>query len=296
MAEERVSPDQKRTSQVLTKAQIQQFRDEGYLVIRDAFDEKTRQPLRQAIDRIVDEFDPQLHSTVFKTTDRDAGRDEVFFRSAESIECFLEEGAVDGQGQLLRPTSRAINKIGHALHDLSPGFADFCALPFWSDTLSDLGLTPAQLWQTMVIFKQPGIGGEVRWHQDASYLATQPASVLGCWIALEDAGLDNGCLWVAPGGHKGPLREIYQVDWEQHKGTLHTLDETPWPDESAALALEVPAGSLVLFSDLMPHYSSANRSDRSRLAMTLHFAPDNVHWLPQNWLQRHTLKPFLIDG
>ena len=52
----------------------------------------------------------------------------------------------------------------------------------------------------------------MRWHHDAAYLLTQPASVVGFRVASEDATLDNGCLWLQLGGHRGPLREIFEVD------------------------------------------------------------------------------------
>merc|ERR1711976_562899 len=60
--------------------------------------------------------------------------------------------------------------------------------------------------QSMYIFKQPGIGGEVTPHQDGTYIYTDPLRAMGVWIALEDATLENGCLWFVPGSHKGGLR------------------------------------------------------------------------------------------
>ncbi|NIV19996.1 MAG: phytanoyl-CoA dioxygenase family protein, partial [Gammaproteobacteria bacterium] len=146
----------------------------------------------------------------------------------------------------------------------------------------------------MYIFKQPRIGGEVRWHQDASYLASDPPGVTGVWIALEDAHRGNGCLWVQPGGHRSPLRETYEVDRGAGTGALRQLDDTPWPGQTDAVALEVPAGSVVLFHDHMPHYSSRNRSPASRHALTLHVAEADAAWSPRNWLQRPTLEPFAL--
>ena len=64
--------------------------------------------------------------------------------------------------------------------------------------------------QSMYIFKQPSIGGEVGCHQDATFLYTDPITVTGFWFALEDATLENGCLWAAPGGHRGPLRQLFK--------------------------------------------------------------------------------------
>ena len=60
--------------------------------------------------------------------------------------------------------------------------------------------------------KQPGIGGEVRWHQDATFFDSTTISVTTFWFALEDATVDNGCLWTEPGGHRGPLRERFLRD------------------------------------------------------------------------------------
>ena len=62
----------------------------------------------------------------------------------------------------------------------------------------------------MYIFKQPRIGGEVGCHQDATFLYTDPMTVTGFWFAIEDATLDNGCLWAEPGGHTGPLRQVFK--------------------------------------------------------------------------------------
>jgi phytanoyl-CoA hydroxylase len=57
--------------------------------------------------------------------------------------------------------------------------------------------------QSMYIFKPPFIGGEIRAHQDASYLYADPIEMVGFWIALEDATEENGCLQFIPGSHKG---------------------------------------------------------------------------------------------
>lgn len=279
---------------MLSTQQIAQFQEEGYLVLPDAFSPRETTSVREAALDIVADFDPEKHRTVFETTDRDAGRDDYFFDSAEAVHCFLEAGALNEGGELVRPKELAINKIGHAMHDLVPAFTEFCRLPVIVETLRDIGYRQASLWQTMYIFKQPGIGGEVRWHQDASYLVSHPPRVTGLWIAIEDAGLENGCLWVQPGGHRSPLREIYEVDWERRTGTLRTLDDTPWPAQDEAVPLEVPRGSLVLFSDHMPHYSSQNHSNRSRHALTLHVTESGAQWPEFNWLQRKNLGEFLL--
>lgn len=272
-----------------------QFELEGYVVLESAIGHDALDSIREAAARIVDEFDIDAHRSVFSTRDRDRGRDRYFMDSAEAVHCFLEEDALDDEGRLRCEKSRAINKIGHALHDLVPEFTAFCRQPLFKDLLHALGYRRPILWQSMYIFKQPRIGGEVRWHQDGSYLISETSPVLGLWIAVEDARLDNGCLWVQPGGHRSPLRDIYEVDPGTREGRLRTIDPSPWPAHDEAEPLELPAGSVVAFSDRMPHYSSANRSARSRQAFTLHFSEHDAVWSPLNWLQRPNLPPFHLD-
>jgi phytanoyl-CoA hydroxylase len=277
---------------MLSDIQILQYHKDGYLVLEDAIEKAEIEKLKTAALQIVDDFDINSHRAVFSTSDRDSGRDDYFFDSAEKVHCFLEEGALDDDGVLLKPARLAINKIGHAMHDLNPAFKAFCQQPLFGQVLRDVGYKAPVLWQTMYIFKQPHIGGEVRWHQDGSYLISDPSTVTGIWIAIEDANRDNGCLWVQPGGHRSPLREIYQVDWTKREGVLTDLDRSPWPGTDEAVAVEVPLGSMVIFHDHMPHYSSQNRSDFSRHAFTLHVAEKTARWSGGNWLQRRTLGDF----
>ena len=128
----------------------------------------------------------------------------------------------------------------------------------------------------------------------ASYLITNSSSVTGIWVAIEDANRNNGCLWVQPGGHRGPLREKFEVDQATGKGELRNLDPTPWPDTGTAVPVEVAAGSVVLFDDHMPHYSSQNHSTHSRHAFTMHVAERDAGWDARNWLQRHSLGHFAL--
>ena len=279
---------------MLTEEQVHHYHTQGYLVLEKAIAEEHIVKLKAAALELVDQFDIDSHRTVFKTNDRDAGRDEYFFDSAENSHCFLEEDALDSEGNLLKPARLAINKFGHAMHDLDPAFKSFCQMPLFGQLLRDIGYQQPLLWQTMYIFKQPHIGGEVRWHQDASYLISDPVSVTGIWIAIEDANRDNGCLWVQPGGHRSKLREIYEVDWEKRKGVLSERNNTPWPTSDDAIAVEVPLGSVVIFHDHMPHYSSQNLSEHSRHAFTLHVSEKSSHWSEKNWLQRPNLGEFNI--
>jgi phytanoyl-CoA hydroxylase len=277
---------------MLNPVQQRRYREDGYVVLPQFRPAAALSALRRRAHEIVESFDPQAGSGVFSTREKNA--DAWFLGSADSVRCFFEEDAFDDSGRLRQSKALSINKIGHALHDRDPEFAAFSHGSDWTELAADLGLAAPQLWQSMFIFKQPGIGGEVRWHQDATFLHSEPITVTGLWIALEDATVDNGCLWVAPGGHRGPLRQRFVRDGDAVG--LVTLDDTPWPALDDALPLEVAAGTLVCFHGLLPHYSAPNRSVQSRHAYTLHAIDGRSRWSSDNWLRR-TDRPrgFAID-
>ena len=85
-----------------------------------------------------------------------------------------------------------------------------------------------------------------------------------------------------------------RVDWQSRVGTLRTLDETAWPNSEQSVAVEVEAGSVVVFHDHMPHCSHANRSAKSRVAVTFHGHHPDAKWALNNWLQRPDLPDFII--
>ena len=83
------------------------------------------------------------------------------------------------------------------------------------------------LLQSMYIFKQPRIGGEVVCHQDSSFFHTQPTSCVGLWLAIEAATETNGCLWAEPGGHRRPLHQRFVRDGRRTR--MVTLDPERCP-------------------------------------------------------------------
>ena len=275
---------------MLSPAQKNLYQADGYLVLPGFKTAAEIGALRTRALQIVDDFDADAHRSIFSTSDparRSAGAD--FLDSAEGIECFFEEQAFDAAGELRQAKALSINKIGHAMHDLDPVFERFSRNAALAELASDLGLVDARLWHSMYIFKQPGIGGAVKWHQDATFFDTTPSSVTAFWFALEDASRDNGCLWVQPGGHRGPLRE--QFIRAGNTVRMQPLDATPWPDARTALSVEVAAGTLVCFHGRLPHCSAANRSAHSRHAYSLHATDGRAHYAEHNWLRRSAALP-----
>lgn len=245
--------------------------------------------LRARAAEIVDAFDPSVASGIFSASDEQERADEYFLGSGSAVRCFFEEEAFDKTGALRQPKALSINKIGHAMHDLDPVFARFSHGPALDALVRSAGIADPRVYQSMYIFKQPHIGGEVRWHQDATYFWTEPQSVITLWFALERADRANGCLWVQRSGQHGPLRERFIV--ANGVGKAVKLDDTPWPSESEAEPLEVEAGTLVIFHGRLPHYSAPNRSEISRHAYTLHVVDGTSHYARENWLQRDASMP-----
>jgi phytanoyl-CoA hydroxylase len=191
---------------------------------------------------------------------------------------------VGPDGRLRLAKERSINKIGHALHDLDPVFERFSRSDSLAQIAADLGVARPLLIQSMYIFKQPHVGGEVGCHQDSTFLYTEPLSVVGFWFALEDATRENGCLWAIPGGHKEGLRARFSRD---ERGGVRTrvLDPRPFPTDRL-VPIEAPKGTLVVLHGLLPHMSYENTSPFSRHAYAVHIIDGDAIYPDDNWLRR----------
>lgn len=275
---------------MLRREQVAAYAADGYLALPDFLAPGTCAALIERAERIAAAQAPSGPRSVFTTQEQARRSDAWFLESGDQVRCFFEEDAFAADGALQAAPERAINKIGHALHDLDPVFAAVSYDPRLCEIAGQIGMLEPLAAQSMAIFKQPGIGGEVGWHQDATFLFTEPLSVVGFWLALEDATLENGCLWVAPGGQRGPLRRRFCRDGVG-VGFVE-LDLAPLPGPGAVQAVPVRAGTLVLLHGLLPHWSGANRSSRRRLAYSLHCVEAGAAYPADNWLQRGPGLPF----
>jgi phytanoyl-CoA hydroxylase len=273
----------------MTAAELDQYEREGFLVLEDFVPPEVCDALRARANELVREFDPAGVVSIFSTREQTRTSDDYFLESGDKIRFFFEENAFNSDGTLQQSKEHSINKIGHALHDLDPTFDRFSRTNEIKQLVSDLGINDPLLLQSMYIFKQPRIGGEVTCHQDATFLFVEPLRMVGLWFALEDATIENGCLWAIPGGHKLGLKSRFMR--AAGGGTrFETLDDSPWPGEKLQ-PLEVKKGTLIVLHPLLPHLSRENRSAKSRHAYTLHVIDASSEYPASNWLQRPAEMP-----
>jgi phytanoyl-CoA hydroxylase len=274
---------------VLSPIQLAQYEQNGFLVLEDFVSAEACDALRARAEELVEGFDPRGMRSIFTTREQTRTSDDYFLGSGDRIRFFFEEDAFDAEGNLRQSKQRSINKIGHAMHDLDEVFDGFSRTAKLAQLVADLNVSRPLLLQSMYIFKQPRIGGEVACHQDAAFLYTEPLGVTGLWFALEDATLENGCLWAIRGGHRLGLKSRF-VRAAQGGTRFEIFDESPWPEDELA-PLEVGRGTLIILNGLLPHMSRANRSQKSRQAYTLHVMSGESRYPEDNWLRRSAEMP-----
>ena len=274
----------------LTDRQISSFRTDGFLVVPDFVPAERCLALRERAMQLAKQHVPSPEEATIFTADGKPqhASDDYFLSSGEQIRCFFEKDAFDANGRLRSEAHLSLNKLGHAMHDLDPVFDSFSRTPELAAIAHDIGMRDPLLLQSMYIFKQAHIGGEVTCHTDHTYLWTEPRSVVGFWFAIDDATKENGCMWAVPGGHKWPVRSRSRLNESRTTTVTDVLDPEPYPLDNL-VCLEAKRSTLVLLDGAVPHLSAANTSDKPRHAYTIHAIDGAANYLDDNWLQRPSL-------
>jgi ectoine hydroxylase-related dioxygenase (phytanoyl-CoA dioxygenase family) len=146
----------------------------------------------------------------------------------------------------------------HFPHKLSEVMRRYLAHPVMVDVLTGIIGPDVKCMQSMLFIKSAGKPGQA-WHQDEEFIPTRDRSLTGGWIALDDATVENGCLWVIPGSHQ------HGIIWPQEAQTDPRFDcgvesyGFPYTDADA-IPVEVPAGTILFFNGYLLHRSLPNRA------------------------------------
>lgn len=262
-------------------------------------------------------WDPATKTIAFRTDEKSneaQGSDDYFLESASRVHYFAEADALNEDGSLKSTYTNnklaALNKAGHGMHMIPGAFREYSISDKIKSLVTELGWQDPVVPQSMYIFKQAEIGGAVNSHQDSTFLYTEPKqSCLGLWLALDDATLENGCLWLRPKSHNETVRrqfkrndeyfgpeaidnhanvgkgnlaepkmvmerlvteELYsKASWE---GNLPEGSEHPCKGlfDAGFIPIEVKAGDLLAFPGTLDHLSLPNTSSRQRHTFQLH--------------------------
>jgi ectoine hydroxylase-related dioxygenase (phytanoyl-CoA dioxygenase family) len=229
----------------LSDEQVQFFHENGYLHGIRVLDPEQVERLRQ---ELPDLLDPRCASN------------ELFheYHSNESTD----------------PTRVLFHALG--AWRIKPGFHDLLWHPAFTVPAAQLLGGPVRFWHDQLFCKPARHGGVVAWHQDYSYWTrTTPMQHLTCWIGLDDATRDNGCLHYLPGSHRWPLLPITGL-----AGDMEAIAAVLGPEQMQLFerpaAIELKQGEASFHHPLMVHGSFANSTDRPRRATVINVFRDGT--------------------
>ena len=223
----------------ITEDNIQFYQKNGYLIWKNAFDA------------------PKISSLIAET--------EYIFKG--------ERGNVEGLDNDGLSESEILKKYAaiHFPHKISEFIKGCASDKTISDVLSQIVSPNVKCMQTMLFMKAPGKNGQ-SWHQDEYYIPTSDKSLIGAWIAIDDADLSNGCLHVIPGSHNDGFIRKRIDNQEPEFADIDVADISPYTEKDF-VPVEVPSGSIVFFHGYLLHMSKKNKTeDKYRRALVCHYS------------------------
>lgn len=216
---------------MVTDEQIKQFREEGYFILPDAFAAPEIDAVREPIDRFAAAHEEQLQQR--------------------------------GTSGISRPSE--ISFTAH-LAERDALIWSFVTQPIFIELATTLIAPDIALYWDQSVYKKPETRRDFPWHQDTGYIQVEPQEYLTCWLALEDATVENGCIWILPGSHQQGLVE--------HQDT--PIGKQCYFGDDPGTPVPLRKGGMAVFSSLMFHRSGPNTSDGERKAYIVQYSAANV--------------------
>jgi len=156
----------------------------------------------------------------------------------------------------------------HFPHKISPVIHEFLSHQKIVDVLQSIISSNVKCMQSMLFVKGPGKAGQ-SWHQDEYYIPTRDRSLTGVWIAIDDAVIENGCLWIIP-GRPGYMMKRVKSDSTEY-ADVDSVDVSMYT-EADMVPVEVKSGAVVFFNGYTLHSSRRNKTtDCFRTALVNHY-------------------------
>ena len=226
----------------VTEADIEYFHQHGYLVINDAFSPTEIEEAVAGMTHLMDGKCPDFRAIQFEP------------------KLVKQKDALEGQER-----RNAIRKIFNFV-DHEPRLNAMATHSGLLGVLEQIVNDTPELFQDMALLKPPRYGSEKPWHQDCAYFnLPEGTTVVGVWVALDEATPENGCLHVIPGSHiEGPMIHFKRRDWQ--------ICDTDVPVARDTMVPLKPGGCL-FWHGLTHHGSPVNQSDQGRRALQFHYKP-----------------------
>ncbi|QIL40536.1 phytanoyl-CoA dioxygenase family protein [Pedobacter sp. HDW13] len=156
----------------------------------------------------------------------------------------------------------------HFPHKISPLIKEYLFHEKIVEVLTNVVSPNLKCMQSMLFVKGPGKAGQ-SWHQDEFYIPTRDQSLIGVWIAIDDATVDNGCLWIIPGRPKYMMPRIKNENTQY--ADVDTIDVSMYSTDQI-IPIAVKKGSVVFFNGYTLHSSKRNKTkDCFRTALVNHY-------------------------
>ncbi|WP_054024869.1 phytanoyl-CoA dioxygenase family protein [Bacillus sp. FJAT-28004] len=148
-----------------------------------------------------------------------------------------------------------------------------------------------RVWHDQIQYKPPVTGGPTPWHQDHPlWPVIQPADLVSAWVALDDAVIENGCMWMVPGSHKWGDHQKYLASTPDFKPYHRKPELLPEGAVVEAVPFEIKKGQVGYHHSLTWHGSPNNRSELKRRAIAVHYMPGHTIYSPTN---NHPMVPYV---
>jgi len=230
----------------VTDAHVEQFHEQGFLIVENAFSAHEVQVALEGLFHLLSGEVEEFNGVQYERASAGVAVEEMPLEEKQDyVRKFMSFVDYDER----------LNELAH--HPLLLALVERL-----------IGDSPV-MFQSMALLKPPRLGRDKPWHQDAAYFQIElDAKVVGCWIALDEATIENGCMVIAPGSHlKGPVVHFRRRDWQ--------ICDTD-VDNSGAVAVPLKPGGLLIFQSLLHHGTPPNDSGLRRRALQFHYRPQSA--------------------